>query len=53
MRIYRHWQGLDPDARGASAAMGNFDGVHLGHRAVIEAARHPAAPLAVVTFEPH
>lgn len=38
--------------------MGNFDGVHLGHRAVIEAARQaanapPGAPLGVVTFEPH
>lgn len=34
--------------------MGNFDGVHLGHRAVIEAARQAAdAPLGVVTFEPH
>ncbi|MGR3540403.1 MAG: bifunctional riboflavin kinase/FAD synthetase [Hasllibacter sp.] len=42
---------------GAVAAMGNFDGVHLGHRAVIETARAEAArrgaPLAVLTFEPH
>ena len=55
----RRFSGLDisEDARGAVAAMGNFDGVHLGHRAVIEAARDAAsqrgAPLAVVTFEPH
>lgn len=34
--------------------MGNFDGVHLGHRAVIDTARHAAdAPLGVITFEPH
>lgn len=33
--------------------MGNFDGVHLGHRAVIEAARQAGAPLGIVTFEPH
>lgn len=34
--------------------MGNFDGVHRGHRAVIDAARAAAdAPLAVLTFEPH
>ncbi len=52
MDVFQHWQGLDPSARGASAAMGNFDGVHLGHRAVIEAARGHG-PLAVVTFEPH
>ena len=32
--------------------MGNFDGVHLGHRAVIDIARRPA-PLGIVTFEPH
>lgn len=34
--------------------MGNFDGVHLGHRAVIDAARSASdAPLGIVTFEPH
>ena len=32
--------------------MGNFDGVHLGHRAVIDLARGKA-PLGIVTFEPH
>jgi riboflavin kinase/FMN adenylyltransferase len=53
MLIYRDWQGLGADARGASAALGNFDGVHLGHRAVIDLARRPPLPLGVVTFEPH
>ena len=53
MRIHPHWQGLDPQARGASVAMGNFDGVHLGHRAVIDLARRPPVPLGIVTFEPH
>jgi len=33
-------------------ALGNFDGVHLGHRAVIDLARS-TAPLGIVTFEPH
>lgn len=34
--------------------MGNFDGVHLGHRAVIDAARAACdAPLGVILFEPH
>lgn len=34
--------------------MGNFDGVHLGHRSVIDLARAACdAPLGVVTFEPH
>lgn len=35
--------------------IGNFDGVHLGHRAVLDEAREVAGsgPLSVVTFEPH
>ncbi len=52
MDIHKHWQGLAPSARGASVAMGNFDGIHLGHQAVIDLARTDA-PLGVVTFEPH
>ncbi|MBS0640830.1 MAG: bifunctional riboflavin kinase/FAD synthetase [Acetobacteraceae bacterium] len=55
MRIFHHWQDLPPDARGATIALGNFDGVHLGHASVIKAAHvaRPDAPLAVLTFEPH
>ncbi len=55
MRIHRDPAHI-PD-RGASAAIGNFDGVHLGHQAVLDVARAEArrlgAPLGVVTFEPH
>ena len=52
MKIISHWQGLADTDRGASVAMGNFDGVHLGHRSVIEtAASH--GPVGVLTFEPH
>jgi riboflavin kinase / FMN adenylyltransferase len=43
--------------KGAVVAMGNFDGVHLGHRAVIAAAlemgRAHGRPALAVTFEPH
>ena len=43
--------------RGSVVAMGNFDGVHLGHRAVIAAAlemsRSHKQPAFAVTFEPH
>lgn len=55
MRIIRDYQFVGPRDRGASAAIGNFDGVHIGHRSVIELARKaaPDAPLGVVTFEPH
>src|SRR5579871_6222919 len=44
-------------ARGAVVAMGNFDGIHLGHRAVIAAAlemgRSHGRPAFALTFEPH
>lgn len=53
MRTLRGWTGLDAADRGASLSIGNFDGVHLGHAAVIDAARRPGRPLGVLTFEPH
>lgn len=57
MRLIRHHTEVPAEARGAVAALGNFDGVHRGHQAVIgEAARlaHAlGAPYGVVTFEPH
>ena len=53
MRIVRDHQYVNPDDRGASVAIGNFDGVHLGHQHVIELARREDAPLGVLTFEPH
>jgi len=51
-------QGIDPGAlAGAVIAIGNFDGVHRGHRAVIAAARERATALArktaALTFVPH
>jgi len=57
MRIIRDLMFIDPADRGAAAAIGNFDGVHLGHRAVIDLTRTAAAsgnvPLGIMTFEPH
>ena len=55
MRIIRDPAFIAPDDRGAAAAIGNFDGVHLGHQAVIDLTRKVAgdAPLGVLTFEPH
>ncbi len=52
MRIFQHWADIDAAARGASVAMGNFDGVHLGHQSVIDLAR-AQGPLGIITFEPH
>lgn len=57
MRIFRHYENLDTTARDAVVAIGNFDGVHQGHRAVIGEAGRLAAeaekPLGILTFEPH
>lgn len=57
MRIIRDYQYVTEADRGASAAIGNFDGVHLGHRSVIDIARKAGdainAPLGILTFEPH
>lgn len=57
MRIFRHFNALPRDAKGATVAIGNFDGVHKGHQAVINEAgliAHDAGrPWAVLTFEPH
>jgi riboflavin kinase / FMN adenylyltransferase len=36
-----------------SIAIGTFDGVHRGHRRVIEAAKAAGLPTTVVTFDPH
>jgi riboflavin kinase/FMN adenylyltransferase len=41
-----------PEAR-RGVAIGTFDGVHLGHRRVIDAARAPGLRSAVLTFDPH
>ncbi|TRD16429.1 bifunctional riboflavin kinase/FAD synthetase [Palleronia caenipelagi] len=57
MDIYRSSADLPVGAKGAAAALGNFDGVHRGHQHVIDLARDAAsghgAPLGIVTFEPH
>lgn len=55
MKTLRDYQFVDPEDRGASVAIGNFDGVHLGHQSVIDIARNaaPDAPLGILTFEPH
>ena len=55
MKIFKDWRNLPATAKRACVALGNFDGVHLGHVEVLRAAHvaRPDAPLAVLTFEPH
>ena len=55
MHLILTWRDLPPEARGCAVALGNFDGVHRGHEAVIRACHgaRPDAPLAVLTFDPH
>ncbi|WP_457106170.1 bifunctional riboflavin kinase/FAD synthetase [Methylobacterium sp. P5_C11] len=55
--ICRADEPIPPALAGAVAAIGNFDGVHLGHRVLVEsvraAARAAGRPAAILTFEPH
>ena len=55
--VVRDQAPADHPLRGAVVAIGNFDGVHRGHRAVIAAALQRARalgrPAAALTFEPH
>jgi len=57
MELVRGSYSLGARHRGVVATIGNFDGVHLGHQAMLSRLRERAqalgAPLAVITFEPH
>ncbi|MFT4047240.1 MAG: bifunctional riboflavin kinase/FAD synthetase [Solimonas sp.] len=56
MLLVRGIQNLPADWRGCALTIGNFDGLHLGHRALIERtrlrARELGLPLTVMCFEP-
>ena len=52
-----HDQPIPDELRGAIIALGNFDGFHLGHQAVVGRAvqrgAHERRPVVVATFDPH
>jgi riboflavin kinase/FMN adenylyltransferase len=54
---FDHWQKIPVTWKGGAVALGNFDGVHKGHQALLartaEHAKALSAPLLVLTFEPH
>ena len=54
--MIRGWHNIRPEHHGCVATIGNFDGVHLGHRALIgqlaTLGREHAVPTTLVTFEP-
>ena len=56
MELIRGLQNLQPRHQGCVATIGNFDGVHLGHQAVIrqvmDKAKELGLPVVVITFEP-
>ena len=57
MKIFNNIAAIPDEAKDCVIAIGNFDGVHLGHQALIQRARDIATAqgkqLGVLTFEPH
>lgn len=57
MRLLASDEAMPPDLRGGVIALGNFDGFHRGHQAVVAAAvahaRAEGRPAIAATFDPH
>jgi riboflavin kinase / FMN adenylyltransferase len=55
MEVVRGWQEVPQHLKGASLAIGTFDGLHRGHQAVLGAAMRAAqgGPMGVMVFEPY
>ena len=57
MDVVTGWRNVPAQAKGAVLAIGNFDGVHRGHQAVLRRARDLALAAGkrsgAVVFEPH
>ncbi|MEM7679575.1 MAG: bifunctional riboflavin kinase/FAD synthetase [Pseudomonadota bacterium] len=57
MQIFESYKNIPETEQGSVVVIGNFDGVHLGHQALLRAAQEIAKPdglkVSVLTFEPH
>ncbi|MFU8797463.1 MAG: bifunctional riboflavin kinase/FAD synthetase [Gammaproteobacteria bacterium] len=53
MELIRNLYNIKPKHRSCIATIGNFDGVHLGHQAIIKQLNQWKAPSLVICFEPH
>ena len=55
MLVFKDIEDIPKEDPGYSVAIGNFDGMHLGHQSVIDTARKTSnkSSVGVVTFEPH
>jgi riboflavin kinase / FMN adenylyltransferase len=57
MEVIQGWHAVPERVKGASLAIGNFDGVHRGHRAVVSTAKAKASeskiPMGAMVFEPY
>ena len=55
MKIFTNYNIANECDRNASIAIGNFDGVHLGHQSIIKLAKNMNldSPLGILTFNPH
>lgn len=57
IRVYRRIEEIGPEAHGCAVSVGNFDGVHIGHkrifRRVVQLSRERGWKPSVLTFDPH
>ena len=57
MQVYRSLAGLPRDFGPSALSIGNFDGVHFGHRRILRRVKEIAAErgwkASVLTFDPH
>ena len=57
MEVIRGSENIPESLKGAFVTIGNFDGVHLGHRFIfrrlVEEARREGRPAVAISFDPH